>query len=210
MKQHTRLGAIFALVLLIVVVGPTAWRWALGPDIVMPNIRNVTPQLDASVEKLVHLPNVAIAGVAIADVVQNTRQPLVSHFRDKAIRGQIAQYIALHTDIQPVFTPNGPNTLGILDVVNGGNNCAPFTTTIMYSMMPELGATLKTACLFGMPFIDPRYRHYVLIFFTTEVTLADMGPYEEAIDKVKQAMYLSWISKWSDMTPAELLEKITW
>lgn len=195
MKQHTRLGAIFALVLLIVVVGPTAWRWALGPDIVMPNIRNVTPQLDASVEKLVHLPNVAIAGVVIADVVQNTRQPLVSHFRDKAIRGQIAQYIALHTDIQPVFTSNGPNTLGILDVVNGGNNCAPFTTTIMYSMMPELGKTLKTACLFGMPFIDPRYRHYVLIFFTTEVTLADMGPYEEAIDKVKQATYLSWISK---------------
>lgn len=159
------------------------------------DLTRVTPDVRSDVQTLSYLPNVVGAGVVIADMKSNRREMLTYQVNDVRDMALFIEYMAIFGTSLTVFNQHGPNTIQMLDVLNGGSVCFPFSASVMAHQMPKLNTRVKTMCLFGLPFVEPRYRHYILILTNAHMSMTDFAQYEHLIGQTKQNLFLSWVQK---------------
>ena len=159
-----------------------------------PDLARISKTLESKIDDLSMLPGVLGAGVVMADLKNNERMMLTYNVNDREAMWMFRQLALSHGVRVPLFNLGGPNTLHLLDVMNGGNYCFDFKDTVMASQMPPLKEKIKSACLFGMPFINAQFRHYILFFTNKPMTLDDFVQHEHLIDQTKQILFLGWIN----------------
>lgn len=161
----------------------------------LPNLARISYDLEQKVHELSTLSGVLGAGIVIADTKLNERMMLTYRVNDEEAMWMFRRLAVTHGFKVPLFNAQGPNTHQMVDVLNGGSTCFPFKMTVMAAQMPSLIDKIKSACLFGMPYIDSRYRHYILFFTNMEMTLMDFEEHLSHIDQTKQILFLSWIQQ---------------
>ena len=184
---------LWVLPILIAVVTVRAGKGMDTTD--MPSSVRLARELEPDIAVLSKLPGILGAGIVVVDPKLNERMMLVYNVPDQETMRMLSEFTLIHGLKQSLFDIGGRNTTGILEVINGGSTCMPFKTTVMASQMPKLTAKIKTACLFGMPLMDMRYRHYFLFFTSKDMTLRDFEKHQPMIERAKQQFFLSWSQK---------------
>lgn len=156
------------------------------------NVALVTDDMRKQVHSLVQQPKVIATGIVLADIWNNERMALYYEVNDGELNKMLNQYIAKFGFKQVIFVPNSePNELhtqNVLDVINGGSVCTPFDKTLLAKNMPILNDKIKSACMYGVPFTNARYRHYVLMFLSEPDTPSLQFELEPHVDAVKKTM----------------------
>lgn len=197
-RLHTGMNVKTVFWCLLCAVASAACTY-LATDEPKVDVTRVTAQLRSHTDHLSVAPHVLGAAVIQANVFSNERTPVYYHVSDDATAALVRRYVVLHGLRQVIFTRREEardSTLDMLSVMNGGAVCTPFTATMMWRTMPEMGDRVKGVCLFGMPFLDARYRHYVLLFLDREHTVEEADTVmHDRVEAVKHAMYFSWINQ---------------
>ncbi len=186
------------LICAAVVLGFTLWcstaRTPVPPS-APPETVSVAIVNDAmrrQVHELALSPKVVATGIVLADVWNNERMMLYYEITDRQLDLMFKKYIARFGFKQVIFTPdsepNEQHTADVMDVMNGKTVCTSFNKTILAQNMAELKTKISTACMYGMPFANARYRHYILVFLSEPLTFKENKNLDEEVRVLKQTM----------------------
>jgi len=161
----------------------------------LPNLVRVSTEIEEKVDALAALPNIQAAGVVFVDTQKNERMMLTYRVNDTDLAWLLRKYIVMYGFKVPLFeSEHGyEDMVKIVEVLNGGSVCVPSMNLVMFRKMPDLAKHVGSACFFGMAYIDPRYRHYILVFTKEPMSIKDFDEHGFLIDSTRQKLFLSWI-----------------
>lgn len=114
-----------------------------------------------------------IVGVQIAkvDLQKNIRYIAYTSIKEPAAKKAYSNFMLDNITIEiPAFTKNHIQNSRMLSMINHEFVCYPFTDTVSYELIPELGKHIKAVCAMPIPVEVGKFAGYVAVFLSREPT----------------------------------------